>query len=140
MYEGCTVNEVLAFRELEKEVFDFGEGPMKIEGLLGSEDAYYEMYLQVYFHAYNNRDSYNVKVENNKYRRLQIGREKTNKLNKECSWYVIRKCDGYLKRDYRGKRSGYLKKEANKKVRKYKGPINNGGAYKKIYPFWYNLF
>ena len=39
-YEGCTIEEIKAFRELENEVFDFGEGPMEIEGLLGSEDVY----------------------------------------------------------------------------------------------------
>ena len=45
-YEDCTTFEVKAFRALESEVFDFGTGEMKIEGLLGSEDAYYEMDLQ----------------------------------------------------------------------------------------------
>ena len=44
-YEGCTLDEIRAYRELEGEVFDFGEGEMKIEGWYGSEDAYYEMCL-----------------------------------------------------------------------------------------------
>lgn len=34
-YEGCTIEEIRAYRELESETFDFGEGEMKIDGWYG---------------------------------------------------------------------------------------------------------
>ena len=43
-YEGCTIDEIRAFRELEGEAFDFGEGLMDMKNA-ESEDAYYEMCL-----------------------------------------------------------------------------------------------
>ena len=47
-YEDCTIEEILAYRELENETFNFGEGDMQMEGLLGSEDVYYRICLQIH--------------------------------------------------------------------------------------------
>ena len=44
-YEGCTIDEIRAYRELEDETFNFGEGDMRIEGWYGFEDVYYKMCL-----------------------------------------------------------------------------------------------
>lgn len=45
-YEGCTLQEVKAYRELDGKPFDFGEGLIYPSNAMGSEDAYYEMTLQ----------------------------------------------------------------------------------------------
>lgn len=47
-YEGCTLEEIKAYRDLDGEPFDFGEGLIYPSNTLGSEDAYYEMDLQAY--------------------------------------------------------------------------------------------
>ena len=41
-YEGCTTEEIRAYRELEGQIFDFGQGKMKMKS---SEDIYYKMCL-----------------------------------------------------------------------------------------------
>ena len=47
----------------------------------------------------------------------------------------------YYKRQYRAKRRwnrfAYYKKYSNRRVRRYKGGIHKGGAYKKIFDYWY---
>lgn len=46
-----------------------------------------------------------------------------------------------IKRIYRGNHKGnrykYYKRYGNKKVRRYKGKISNGGMYKKVSEFWW---
>lgn len=37
---------------------------------------------------------------------------------------------------YGGSHKRYAKRQANKKVRRYKGPIPDGSSYKKIYNSW----
>lgn len=147
MYNECTLEEVLAYRELEGEVFDFGEGPMRIDGLLGSEDVYYKMFINNHM---DDSDEIMYKVESdekqkrrksrlNKYKRNKIDKRKIEKLRKEGAFYTVSHYRPYL-RLYRGKRSRYLKKESNKIVRRYYKSISNGGSYRKTYPFWHNLF
>lgn len=46
----------------------------------------------------------------------------------------------YYIRFYRGKRSKYLKKLSNKKVRKYDGEISGKGGYKKLFDYWWELY
>ena len=46
----------------------------------------------------------------------------------------------YYKRYYRGKRSKYLKKLSNKKVRRYNGEISGKGGYKKLFDYWWELY
>ena len=45
----------------------------------------------------------------------------------------------YYKRLYRGKRSKYLKRQSNKKIRRYKGELHNGWHCHRLYDFWYEL-
>jgi len=45
----------------------------------------------------------------------------------------------YVKREWRGKRSKYLKRLSSRKIRRYKGEIPDGGSYKKIFDFWWEL-
>lgn len=46
----------------------------------------------------------------------------------------------YYKRFYRGKRSKYLKRQSNKKIRKYKGEIPNGFGCHKLFDFWWEMY
>lgn len=46
LYEGCTFQEIKAYRELDGQPFDFGEGLIYPSDTMGSEDTYYEMALQ----------------------------------------------------------------------------------------------
>ena len=46
----------------------------------------------------------------------------------------------YIKRVWRGNRSRYLKQQSNKKLRQYKGEIPDGGGYKKVFDFWWELY
>ena len=75
-YEGCTVEEIEAYRDLESATFDFGEGSMKIEGWYGSEDAYYEMDIQNHYeNQLNNYTSNNFTSEEDiNFNRLWIGK------------------------------------------------------------------
>lgn len=43
----------------------------------------------------------------------------------------------YYKRLYRGKRSKYLKRQSNKKIRRYKGELHNGWHCHRLYDFWW---
>lgn len=45
----------------------------------------------------------------------------------------------YYKRLYRGKRSSYIKKRSNKRIRRYKGDISNGWDCHRLYDFWWEL-
>lgn len=46
----------------------------------------------------------------------------------------------YPKRYYRGKRSSYLKKMSNRKIRRYKGDFSpKGNGFHKVFDFWWEL-
>ena len=46
----------------------------------------------------------------------------------------------YYKRVYRGKRSKYLKRASNKKIRQYKGGLQNGWNCHHLFDFWYEMY
>jgi hypothetical protein len=149
-YEECTLNEIRAYRNLESEIFDFGEGEMEIEGWYGSEDAYLSMSLPEYYDDYFEYDNLTQKdLENenkykkqklNRYAKKQIGKEKLKKLYNNGGWWTVGKYDTHLRRYYRGSRSKYLKKLSNKKVRKSKGLSGKSNIYRKVFDYWYKLF
>lgn len=43
----------------------------------------------------------------------------------------------YYKRLYRGQRSKHLKKQSNRKIRRYKGELQNGWYCHKLFDFWW---
>ena len=45
----------------------------------------------------------------------------------------------YIRREYRGQRSAYLKNQSNRKIRRYRGDISSGCGYRKIYDYWWEL-
>lgn len=149
-YEGCTLNEIRAYRKLEYEIFDFGEGEMKIDGWYGSEDAYYEMSLPEEccdYPEYNiltqkdlEREYKKQKQKLNRYVKKQIDKEKLKKLYNNGGWWTVGNLNTHLYRCYRGSRSKYLKKLSNKKVRKSKGLSGKNNRYRKVFDYWHRLF
>lgn len=45
----------------------------------------------------------------------------------------------YIRREYRGKMSRFLKKIGNRKIRRYEGDISSGCAYRRLFDFWWEL-
>lgn len=152
-YEGCTYEEIEAFRELENEEFDFGEGPMRMEGLLGSEDVYYKMALQSFRESkmekdyedfINYREDRNINEIEYSKRNVNLAnkrkqKRKLKRLNEEGHWSIVVDMETHLARVYRGQRSKYIKKRSNKKVRKSKN-LTSGNDYRKAFNFWYELW
>jgi len=146
-YEGCTIDEVRAYKELEGEVFDFGEGKMKMEWWYGSEDAYYEMCLpeKSGYDVYNCEYSYHkpkqkqkYKKRLNQYEKKGIDKIKLDQLSNTV-WWAVQDNGEYKNRNYLSNKRKVAKKTTNKKIRQYKGKINNGGSYKKIYDYWWSV-
>lgn len=144
MYDECTLEEVIAYRKLQGETFDFGEGPMKMEGLYGSEDIYYKMFIEKHFK--NKKENKEKEMEKNiekgrlnRYKRKMVDKKKIEKLRRDGIVNAVSNRKPYL-RIYKGERSSFLKREANKKVRNYIKNISDGGDYKKIYQLEYNLY
>jgi len=145
------LNEINAYRELDGQDFDFGIGLIVNEMSFGSEDAYYEMDIWSiescieYWDYYPKPKRKSKKKRENKYAR---NRNHKNKLWKmvESDWFPVW-MDGkwfeegiYPKRYYRGKRSSYLKKQSNKKIRQYKGEFEpKGSKFHRVFDFWWEL-
>lgn len=145
-YEGCTIDEIRAYRELESETFDFGEGKMKMEGWYGSEDAYYEMCLpeecKNYKEYHHKRSIKKHKYPLNRYAKKQITKNRLQYLKQYGSWWTVSNAKGYLRRCYVDENhiTKKLKRHSNKKVRKYKYGLKNGNYYRKVFDYWWELF
>lgn len=149
-YQDCTAFEIKAYRQLENETFDFGTGEMKIEGLLGSEDAYYQITLDEMEEQRFLKELSNLVIEPEGYEIVVVKKGNSRKrkredqkrigslYNKTCM--LVSKEDGYYKRHYLSGKRQVLRRRSNKKVRQYKGVINNGSHYKRIYDFDWNLY
>lgn len=46
----------------------------------------------------------------------------------------------HYKRWYRGKRSKYLKRQSNKRIRRYKGDLPKGNQNHKLFDFWWEMY
>lgn len=163
-YEGCTYKEIEAFRELENETFDFGEGPMKMKG---TESVYYKMDLRTYedleLDSYYRNLEINYNIENEELYLLAKEKGKldypTNKIKdkvrikrkNKCKekrhirnlnkihWSLVYDGPEFSKRCYRGGKSKWLKKESNKVVRRTKNLVK-GSDYRKAFDFWWILY
>lgn len=140
------LKEIEAYRALDGLDFDFGTGLIVNEMSYGSEDAYYEMDIQDLEEIIEYWDDYNIPVKKkrkkrtHKYHLKQKEKEKINRLSGN-SWSTVRERDGWKQRCYRGGRSAFLKKQSNKKVRRYiRGLPSKGNTHKRIYDFWWLLY
>lgn len=146
------LNEINAYRELDGQDFDFGSGTITNEMSYGSEDAYYEMDIQSLEDTIEHWD-YDRPVKpkpyknrENKYYRNRKYKDKLWKMT-ELNWMPIWKKERryeeglYPKRYYRSKISSYLKKQSNKKIRRYKGGFpSKGNCCHKVYDYWWKLY
>lgn len=146
-YEGCTVDEIRAYRDLESESFDFGEGLMDMRDAKYSEDAYYEMCLpeecgfDEYDYEYNyhkDKPKPKFKYKTNRYYEKQKYKQRLEKLS-HIRWWAVADMGTHKNRCYMSNRRKYARKQSNKKVRKYNKGISNGGNYRKIYDFWWEV-
>jgi hypothetical protein len=138
--------ELKAYRSLDGQSFDFGTGLIINEMSYGSEDAYYEMEIQVLEELIGNWETASCsnkrKRKDKKHKRDYEKREKIRikKLSK-YNWMLVRKRDGWYQRTYRGKASSYLKRLSNKKIRRFKGCLpKKGNFHHKIFDFWWSLY
>ncbi len=141
------LKEIEAYRELDGQDFDFGNGLIINKMSLGSEDAYYEMDIQVLEDKIANweyKNRHNKPRNNSKYklhRRVYEQKEKKRLefLSKVSRMNVMER-SGCLQRCYRGKRSAHLKKKSNRRIRYYKGDISSKGRMcHKLFDFWWEL-
>lgn len=140
------LKEIEAYRELDGENFDFGNGLIINEMSQGSEDAYYEMDIEnlndvILYWELNNEEKETNKSNSklNSHSQKVIDNRKLNHLEK-ISWRLVVDKDGFKQRCYRGGRSKYLKQISNKQVRRYDKTLpSKGGAYKKVFDFWWKL-
>lgn len=139
-YEDCTVEEIMAYKALENEYFNFGEGPMRPSDGEENEDFYYNLRLSQE-NAYKNKQRKQKKQirvsKSNSYWRNIYEKKKLNKLYSKANEKIHNK-DLYKKRQYYEK-AKYHKKASNKKVRQTTD-IPNGNQYKKVYEYWWNMF
>ena len=138
------LKEIEAYRRLDGQDFDFGTGVIKNEMLQGSEDAYYEMDIQLLEEIikYWDYETYKNKKKKNKlnrYSNKMIDKKKL-KMLKKINGSLVSDYKGYLTRNYRGKRSKFLKQVGNKKVRKYNSKLSSGGADRKIFDYWGTMY
>lgn len=142
--------ELEAYRNLDNEVFDFGEGEIRNDGEfgLGSEDVYYKIQISNIENILMDlkedcpyRKNNKNKKRINKYYRKRIDKKKLEKLDK-YSWWAVYFDDkkGFYKRYYLSGRKKFIRKCSNKKVRKSVGFSLKGAGYRKCYDFWWELF
>lgn len=100
-----------------------------------------------------NNDS--TRVAGRAYRRM-VKKKKDKKRRRLLSIYKYRPFLGYIEHDFidgkwqetgshikypkASNRQRFLKRQSNKMVRRYKGAISSGNAYKKIYDYWWKLY
>lgn len=146
------LEEIEAYRSLDGEDFDFGTGLIINEMSLGSEDAYYEMDIWALEDVIEYWD-YPIHTKRKK-RKKRENKYARNRKYKDKLWKDVEKDWTHVwmngkwyqegthpKRYYRGKRSTYLKKQSNKKIRQYKGDFApKGDGFHKVFDFWWELY
>lgn len=142
-YDECTIEEVLAYRALENEYFDFGEGLMSPLSNSKSEDVYYKMRIQweeefMLEQKSINHNKKRKKKRLNHYARKQIDKFKIDKLSK-VNWWTVEDKGTHKARCYYSRRKTVIKKISNKKVRKHKD-LGNYSSYRKVHNYWHELF
>lgn len=150
-YYELLLQEVQAYRRLQSEPFDFGTGIIHIDGIYGSEDAYYEMEEQEIEDIldelkWEKRFNYKyIKGSNrrstrpNRYKRKRITQQKYKKLNYKCGFaYFNEDKDRYIRYYYSNRRK-YAHKWFVKKLRKNNEFKLKGNNYRKVYDYWWEI-
>lgn len=143
------LKEIIAYRELDGQDFDFGDGSISNDMSLGSEDAYYEMDIYslecaIEYYEEDHRPVKKAKKQrSNKYARTRQHKDKLKEMV-DRSWYPVWESyspESFPKRYYRGQRSMYLKRLSNKKFRRYTGEVlKKGNTHRRVFDFWWELY
>lgn len=155
------IEELEAYIKCENEVFDFGEGEMKMETF---EETSYGFELSLldgsflydsawYLHLKLPKDEDEVSDTKHhiKFNRYYINHVRQKQRNMKLyddtkksypqPYYIdLHDESSYLKRYYRGKRSMYLKRQSNKKIRRNKEYFPKGNKVKRLFDFWWELY
>jgi len=77
----------------------------------------------------------------NRYERKYIERKRLSEIYEE-SWHPVwyDKDSQRYKRCYYSGRKGFAKRQSNRKIRHTKDFDANGGMYRKLYDYWWNVF
>ena len=163
MYDGCTYKEVEAMRDLDQEPFTLMTTFKcdEIEWGNSSEYAYYEMFLEPYYYYWNyyieeneteSEDSFIDPLSHKKNTKgylseLNYKSKILNKMGNDdwlygISYSFFKQTDEngklYIKRNYRGGRSTFLKKQYHRKMRNNKlYPYPKGNGCRKTFDFWW---
>lgn len=140
-------DEINAYCSLDGEDFDFGDGLIKNDMSYGSEDAYYKMDMMTieetiqWWNWDNKKNSYKrSKIKNNRHYLNKKEKRHIEHLY-QISWMNVIDNGEWKQRVYRGKRSAFLKKWSNKKIRNYNGELpKKGNNHHKVFDFWWELY
>lgn len=150
------IDELESYIWNEREVFDFGEGNMKMSC---SESSYYDFEINMlngnfFREQYPDYDEYlnpsinkSLPKRNSKVNRYYINNIRQKKRDKYMlkfysPYYTVRDRNGkqYIKRYYRGKRSKLLKKSSSRKIRTNMDYYPKGNKVKRQFDFWWELY
>lgn len=152
------IKELIAYRTLEGQDFDFGNGLIKNDLTFGTEEAYWQMEQQdlesIICDDDGDKDGYVSKFDWLRkpklkipklypYYRKKITRHKLIKLKDIARWIYV-SYDEYKK--YYSRRHGGqkvkrdLKQISRRKVRNRKDFLLRGNGYKRVYDYWWELW
>jgi len=138
-------NELEAYRSLNGKPFDFGNG-LVTDDSKESEDVYWKMSQQdiedcIEEFEESPQPKTRKKSRPNRYERKYIERKRLSEIYEE-SWHPVwyDKDSQRYKRCYYSGRKGFAKRQSNRKIRHTKDFDANGGMYRKLYDYWWNVF
>lgn len=139
-------NDLEAYRNLQKQPFDFGTG-LITDDSIQSEDGFWKMEQWNIESAIEDLISNSTKIKYfksklNHYNKKQITKIKLIKLFKIGGWYSISYDEDtgrYIRYYYSGRR-GFAKWCSDRAVRNRNDFSLKGGGYKKVYDYWNTVF
>lgn len=161
MYNDLTLEELVAYKSLQKEPFQFGGQWIYPEDANITESYTEEINERLHkkqisdCHTAIHKEMSCSIEEDKALKEMLKQKERNKKVNRskglykkkliflsKCHWsicYYNEKYD-YMTRYYRPKMSKQIKKVCNRTVRYYKHGLSKGGNYKKITEFWHELY
>lgn len=126
--------EIEAYRNIDGENFDFGTGLIVNEMSYGSEDAYYEMDIQMLEDIIEHWELDNIVTKSRKKpktHKRHLRKRQNNRLKKllHSSPSLAVQKDGWIKRCYPNHQTFHPKKVSNKKVRRYQNEFPSKGSF-----------
>lgn len=136
--------ELEAYRTLEGKPFDFGSG-LITDTSKSSETVYWKMEQREIEDCIEDFNYPPPKTRKkgrpNRYERKYAGRKRLQKIPRQVWWIIgFNEETMMYKRYYESGRKGFAKRQSNRKIRHTKDFDANGGMYRKLYDYWWNVF